>query len=220
MGEDWYHPGIVGLTAGQLAERFNRPAIAMCLSDDVVRASARSIPQFNMVRALEQCGDLFLRYGGHPQAAGFTMKRENLESLYERMEALADEELAGMDLRPSIRIDAEAPVTSLMGAGFEWLRALGPFGEGNPAPTFMARNLEVREVRPLGNSGQHLKLKLRENRATFDAAAFGLAERWTEGVDRIDAVYRLETERRGGAEVVSLRLLDFSDASGASATTA
>ena len=220
VGEDWYHPGIVGLTAGQLAERFNRPAIAMCLSEDVVRASARSIPQFNMVRALEQCGDLFLRYGGHPQAAGFTMKRENLESLYERMEALADEELAGMDLRPSIRIDAEAPVTSLMGAGFEWLRALGPFGEGNPAPTFMARNLEVREVRPLGNSGQHLKLKLRENRATFDAAAFGLAERWTEGVDRIDAVYRLETERRGGAEVVSLRLLDFSDASGASATTA
>ncbi len=213
VGEEWYQPGIVGLTAGQLAEQFNRPAIAMCLGGDVVRASARSIPEFNMVGALERCGDLFLRYGGHPQAAGFTMKREKLESFYERMEAVADEELAGLDLRPTITIDAEAPVASLLGAGFEWLRDLSPFGEGNPHPTFLARDLEVREVRPLGNSGHHLKLKLRENRATFDAAAFRLAEHWVEGVERIDAVYRLETEWRGGAEVISLRLLDFRQAS-------
>ena len=213
VGEDWYQPGIVGLTAGQLAEQFNRPAIAMCLREDVVRASARSIPQFNMVGALDRCGDLFLRYGGHPQAAGFTMKREKLESFYERMEAVADEELAGLDLRPTITIDAEAPVASLLGTGFEWLRALSPFGEGNPAPTFLARDLEVREVRPLGHSGHHLRLKLRQNRATFDAAAFGLAEYWTDGIDRIDAVYRLETEWRGGAEVISLRLLDFRPAS-------
>ena len=213
VGEDWYQPGIVGLTAGQLAEQFNRPAIAMCLQEDMVRASARSIPQFNMVEALEKCSDLFLRYGGHPQAAGFTMKREKLETFYERMEAVAGEELAGLDLRPTINIDTEAPVASLLGASFEWLRALSPFGEGNPAPNFLARDLEVREVRPLGNSGHHLKLKLRENRATFDAAAFGLAERWTDGMDRIDAVYRLETEWRGGAEVISLRLLDFRPAS-------
>jgi single-stranded-DNA-specific exonuclease len=105
-----------------------------------------------------------------------------------------------------------------MGPGFDWLRALSPFGEGNPAPTFLARDLEVREVRPLGNSGQHLKLKLRENRVSFDAAAFRLAQRWTDGADRIDAVYRLETEWRGGAEVVSLRLLDFRPATGTSAS--
>ena len=218
VGEEWYQPGIVGLTAGQLVEQFNRPAIAMCLGDDTVRASARSIPQFNMVGALERCSDLFLRFGGHPQAAGFTMKRENLESFYERMEAVADEELAGLDLRPTITIDAETPIASLMGPGFDWLRALSPFGEGNPAPTFLARDLEVREVRPLGNSGQHLKLKLRENRVSFDAAAFRLAQRWTDGADRIDAVYRLETEWRGGAEVVSLRLLDFRPATGTSAS--
>ena len=141
------------------------------------------------------------------------MKREKLESFYERMETVADEELAGLDLRPTITIDAEAPVASLLGTGFEWLRALSPFGEGNPAPTFLARDLEVREVRPLGHSGHHLRLKLRQNRATFDAAAFGLAECWTDGIDRIDAVYRLETEWRGGAEVISLRLLDFRPAS-------
>ena len=137
------------------------------------------------------------------------MKREKLESFYERMEAVADEELAGLDLSPTITIDAETPVVSLLGEAFEWLRSLSPFGEGNPAPTFLARDLEVRETRPLGNSGQHLRLKLRENRATFDAFGFGLAERWTDGIERIDAVYRLETEWRGGAEVVSLRLVDF-----------
>ncbi len=217
VGEDWYQPGIVGLTAGQLAEEFNRPAIAMCFGEDVVRASARSIPQFNMVGALGQCSDLFVRYGGHPQAAGFTMKRENLESFCERMEAVAKEELAGLDLRPTIRIDAETPVASLLGPGFEWLRALAPFGEGNPAPTFLAKDLEVQNVRPMGNSGHHLRVKLREGRVTFDAAAFRLAERWTDGVARIDAVYRLETDRRGGAEVVSLRLLDFRPSSASAA---
>ena len=213
VGEDWYQPGIVGLTAGQLAEQFNRPAIAMCLREDVIRASARSIPQFSMIDALDKCSDLFLRYGGHPQAAGFTMKREKLETFYERMEAVADHELAGIDLRPTITIDAETPVASLLGPAFEWLRALAPFGQGNPAPTFLAKNLEVREVRPLGHSGDHLKLKLREERATFDATAFRLADRWQDGTQRIDAVYRLETEWRGGAEVVSLRLLDFKPAS-------
>ena len=213
VGEEWYQPGIVGLTAGQLVEQFNRPAIAMCLQQDMVRASCRSIIQFNMVRALDRCSDLFARYGGHPQAAGFTMKRDKLETFCERMEAVADEELAGLDLRPTITIDAETPVGSLMGPGFEWLRALAPFGEGNPYPTFLARNLEVKDVRPLGNSGHHLKLKLRENQATFDAAAFGLAEHWTSGTERIDGVYRLETEWRGGAEVVSLRLVDFKQAS-------
>ena len=219
VGEEWYHPGIVGLTSGQLVEQFNRPAIAMCLGEEVVRGSARSIPQFNMVGALGRCADLFLRYGGHPQAAGFIMGREKLESFCERMEAVADEELAGLKLSPTITIDAEAPVTSLMGAGFEWLRALAPFGEGNPAPTFLARSLEVREVRPLGDSGHHLRLKLRENGATFDAAAFRLAERWQEGVGWIDAVYRLETEWRGGSEVVSLRLLDFRPTAGTSAVS-
>ena len=209
VGEEWYHPGIVGLTAGQLAEQFNRPAVAMCLGEESVRASARSIPQFNMIEALDQCADLFLRYGGHPQAAGFTMKRERLETFYQRMEAVAEERLAGLDLRPALNIDAEAPVASLLGAGFQWLRLLAPFGEGNPAATFLARDLQVQEARPVGATGQHLRLRLREKGATFDAMAFRLADRWPQGCQRIDAVYRLETEYRGATEVVSLRLLDF-----------
>ena len=100
-------PGISGLVASRLVEEFYRPAVVMTPDQDIVRASGRSIRQFNLVAALYQCQDLFLRFGGHPQAAGFVMAKENLPSLKERLLSIASQALDPLDLAPTLQIDVE-----------------------------------------------------------------------------------------------------------------
>ena len=209
VGQSWFEPGIVGLTASQLVEEFHRPAVVMCLGEDTIRASARSIPEFNMIAALTRCQDLFLRFGGHPRAAGFIMKRENLETLTERLEDIAAQELNQQDLRPRLLIDAEVSASGLAGQLYGWWRALAPFGEANPSPTFLTRGLRPVEVRQMGERGQHLRLKLKEGNAVFDAVAFRLMNGWIKSSSAVDVVYTLGTERRGTTEVMSLRIMDL-----------
>src|SRR5262249_53189483 len=102
-----FKPGIVGLAAGLLAEEFCRPAIVMEEGDDESRASCRSIPQFDITHALDQCATLLVRHGGHAQAAGFTVRNENVDALREKLMGIAHNALDGQDLVPTIEIDME-----------------------------------------------------------------------------------------------------------------
>ncbi len=192
-------PGIAGLAASQLVEQFYRPAVAMALDGDLVRARARSIKEFNMASALAQCRDLFIKFGGHHQAAGFIMARENLPQLRRCLTEVAEESLGGLDLQPTLEIDAEVPLASLKGDPFRWLRALEPFGPGNPTPLFLTKNVAVTEARLMGGGGQHLRLKLKERGVTWDAVAFRKGEAWDPSTHTVDLVYTLGTDWRGGA---------------------
>ena len=209
VGRSWYIPGIVGLVASRLVEEFHRPAVVMCLEDEMVRASARSIPQFSVVSAFTKCQDLFAKFGGHPQAAGFTMPRQNIGQLTERLEELAFRELANVELQPKLDIDAEVSPASLAGEAFRWVKMLEPYGQENPPPIFLTRGLHVANARLVGERGQHLSLNLKEGGIVFDAIAFRMGDRWMEGINSIDVVYTLGTRRRGNTEVMSLRVLDF-----------
>ncbi len=125
--------GIVGLVAGRLCEEFYVPAVVVEKGEEESRGSCRSIPEFNITHALDQCADLLVRHGGHAQAAGFTVRNENLSLLRDKLIALAAEALRGQDLRPTLEIDAEVPFDALTMDLAEVLRKLEPTGARNEA---------------------------------------------------------------------------------------
>ena len=209
FGDDDVLPGIAGLIAGRLADRFHRPSLVLSRIDGVLRGSARSIPGFNLAQSFDGCGDLLLQHGGHSMAAGLRVSPDKLPALAHRLQQAAANTMDKQDLEPCLEIDAEAPAASLVGDAYKWLEAMEPFGPGNRTPIFLSRNLEPVNVRFLGDKGQHLKLRLKERGVIWDAIAFDLAERWPNGIVRIDAAYTLSTEWRGDTKVMALKLLDF-----------
>ena len=202
-------PGIAGLVASRLVDQYHRPAVVMSLVDGMIRGSARSIQEFDVGGALESCGDLFTRHGGHRAAAGFEMAPENLPELEARLIAIAEERLDGVPARPPLYIDAEVPVSHLVGDTFRWLKDLEPFGAANRTPAFLTRGMQPLHVRRLGNNGQHLRLKLKDGRVVWDAIAFRQGAQIPADSSSLDVVYNIGTERRGDTEVLELNVLDF-----------
>ncbi len=212
VGSEDYPSGVVGVVAGRLVEEFYRPIVVFEMGKELSRGSARSIPEFDIIAALTQCSDLLSRFGGHPMAAGFTVPTENLIHLQERLAEIAASQLAKLDLRPLITIDAELPLSSLQGRAFHMMQQLAPFGCANPLPTFLSRGVKVMEYRSVGAGGQHLRLKLREGNVTWDGVAFRMGHLIDEGTPHLDIVYNLEVDRWRGEEMLQLNILDFAPA--------
>jgi single-stranded-DNA-specific exonuclease len=205
-----YPVGIIGLVANRLVEEFYRPTIIVNTGKITSNGSCRSIPDFNIILALNQCSSLLSQFGGHSQAAGFTLPTKNLACLKQRLSQLATVQLAGVDLRPRLDIDAEAILPELGGDTFQTTRQLAPFGRGNPAPTFISRGVEVINCHTMGNSKEHLRLKLRQGSSTWDGVAFRLGNYLSEMSTPLDIVYNLEADRWHGEERLRLNILDFS----------
>ncbi len=212
IGHEDLPAGIVGLVASRLVETYYRPAIVYQRGEDESRASARSIREFDVTGALRSCADLFVRFGGHRMAAGFTAENDQLPAIKEHLLAHAGELLAGEDLTPALDIDAELPLRELRGDEIQWLGKLAPHGVENSVPTFLSRSVVVRELRSVGKDGDHLKLRLKDGAATWPAIAFrqdgdGIAEGTL-----IDLVWTLTTNdyTQGGLE---LNVLDLRPAS-------
>jgi single-stranded-DNA-specific exonuclease len=208
-GHDNYPQGVMGLVAGRLADEFNRPVILVRIGSETCRGSGRSIPQFDLMAALQQCQDILSDFGGHTKAAGFVVPVGNLPQLQQRLLDIAESQLAGLDLRPHIDIDAEVTLTALAGETFQKMQQLAPFGCGNPIPTFLSRDVEVIQQQQVGNQGDHLRIKLRQKDMVWDAIAFRMGARTEELGTLIDIVYTLELDRWNGNERLRLNLLDF-----------
>ncbi len=211
LGHEDIPSGIVGLVAGRLAEDRHRPAVVYERQSETSRASCRSIPEFDITGALRGCAELLERFGGHRAAAGFTARNEKLAPLKEGLLRAAEEALAGVELVPVIDIDAALPLGALRGKEVRLLSQMGPFGQGNPEPTFLSRGVEVAECRIIGSDGKHLRLKLRDQYGagggvTWPAIAFGLGEAGVREGQRLDVVYSLAADRRDNA--LELRVKD------------
>lgn len=212
-----YPVGIIGLVASRLSEEFYRPAIVIKSGEQVSSGSCRSISEFNVILALNQCSSLLSHFGGHSQAAGFTLPTKNLAQLEQRLSQLATTQLAGVDLRPQLDIDAEVTLPDLGGDTFQTTRQLAPFGRGNPIPTFISRRVEVVDCRTMGNNDEHLRMKLKQGDSVWDGVGFRLGNYLAEVSSPLDIVYNLEVDRWGGEERLRLNILDFgSDVSGKS----
>ena len=209
--ENWT-PGILGLIAARLSDHCNRPAIAINLGQDVSRASARSIPEFNVVEALRESDDLFNRFGGHPEAAGFIIPTRSLHVLERRMRDLAKEQLQDMDLVPKIDIECEISPVELAGENFAFIQSLAPFGQSNPTPVFLTRNARVTEARQVGGQGKHLKMKLLQGGQVWDAIAFRQGDKLDTAYGGIDLVYTMGLNTWNGKTTVQLTIQDFRQA--------
>jgi single-stranded-DNA-specific exonuclease len=152
---------------------------------------------------------LLTTFGGHPSAAGFALARENLAKLEERLMSLAMSELAHLDLQPKLVIDVEVPLSTLVGNTFKLIQKLSPFGQSNPQPTFLSRQVEVVECRSFGNQGKHLELKLKQGDITWRAVYFHSQKTQEEIPSQIDIVYNLDKAWWNGEEVLRLNLRDF-----------
>jgi single-stranded-DNA-specific exonuclease len=227
LGHKDFSSGVVGLVAARLAEELYRPAVVYELGERTSRASARSIPEFDIVAALRRCRDLFQRFGGHRQAAGFTADNAALPAIKQRLLEGASRELGPMDLAPTIAVDAPMPLRGLRAAEIRGLGLMAPHGMGNPRPTFLSRGVTVLECQVVGSDGRHLRLKLRDGPVVWPAIAFGMGEAFSSEGDGqepvglaprlpeegslIDVVYSVSADRRalGRGDSLELEVLDF-----------
>lgn len=207
-----YPVGIAGLVAGKLSEEFCRPAIVIRTGEKISSGSCRSIPEFNIILALNQCSSLLAQFGGHSQAAGFILPTKNLARLLELLLQLATTQLEGVDLRPRLDIDAEVTLPELGGDTFQIIQQLAPFGRGNPQPAFLSRGVEVVDCHTMGSNGEHLRLKVKQRNLVWDGVAFGWGNYLAEVSSPLDVVYNVEVDRWGGEERLRLNILDFAPA--------
>jgi len=211
--DDDYPGGILGLVASRLSEEFYRPSIVIRTGEKFSNGSCRSIPDFDIISALTQCSSLFHHFGGHPQAAGFTIPTQNLAQLKQQLSQLAATQLAEVDLRPRLDIDAEVALPDLGGDTFLAIQQLAPFGKGNPAPIFLTRRVEVIDCQAMGNNGGHLRMKVKQGGTIWDGVGFRLGNYLAEFTSPLDIVYNLEVDQWSGVEKLRLNILDFAPAS-------
>jgi single-stranded-DNA-specific exonuclease len=169
------------------------------------------VPGFSIVEALTSCKELFVRFGGHSAAAGFTIDNANLPILEDRLLALGEAQLTAEMLQPALTIDAEVGLNELGWELLADLKRLEPFGQANPQPTLMSPRVQVVDARPRGAEGQHLRLLLRDGGETYEAIAFRLGH-LAEALrrhPRIDVAYTFEDDEWNGERRLQLKVKDF-----------
>ncbi len=205
LAREGWHPGVVGIVAARVAERFHRPAVLIGIAEGVGKGSGRSIEGFHLHAALAACGEHLERFGGHRHAAGLTLTAARIEPFRRAFEAHAAAALADDDLVPRCRVDgwiAEREATAQVA---EALARLGPFGAGHPEPVLALRTRALR-ARTVGAGGQHLKLGLAGG---LDAIGFGMGERAAGCEGPIEAAFTLGFDEWDGARRLQLRLRDL-----------
>jgi len=207
-----FNSGVVGLAAARLVETYYRPAIVGQQGEEFTRCSCRSIPEFHITEALDQCADLLVRHGGHAAAAGFTVRNENLEALKNRLKLIARQKFADLDLRPTLSADMELPLAELRPELLKHLAYLQPTGYGNPESVFVTRNLAIKSARAVGAEASHLKLTLTDGRLTYDAIGFRLGHLATQLPPRVDILYTFESNEYNGRSSLQLNIKDIKPA--------
>ena len=209
-GEGW-HRGVIGIVASKLVDAFHRPAIVISVDGDVAQGSCRSIACFDMLGALERCAGMFIRFGGHRQAAGLSLEASRIREFRRVINAVADETLGPEDLMPRLRIDDDLAFRSITGGVAAGIAALAPFGAGNPRPVFAARRVEIIDG-PRKVKERHLKMALKQDGRVFRAIAWRAAERHeylTEHRAAVDVAFSLEANHYNGEAFVELTLADM-----------
>jgi len=208
--DEEFNPGVVGLAASRLMETHYRPAVVAAKGLEETRGSCRSIPEFHITDALDQCADLLVRHGGHAAAAGFTVRNENLAELISRLKIIAQTQLSDRELHPTLAADMEVQLVEL---NFELLKHLAyfePNGYGNPDAAFVSRNLKVKNSRTVGAEGKHLKITFESERGlSMDAIGFRLGHLQRTLPSRVDALFSFESNEYNGRTTLQLNLKDL-----------
>lgn len=208
--------GVVGLVASRLSEKNYRPAIVIEQGEEESRGSCRSVPEFHITEALDELTDLLIRHGGHAQAAGFTLRNENLPEFIDRMTAIAEAKLGSLNLMPTITIDAQIHLHDVDWALYDHLTQLEPTGYANATPVFLSRGVEVVHHRRVGQDGAHLQLRLSSGEGedgssyrVVPAIAFRQGD-WADCLPQyIDIVYTININEWNGRRNLQLMIQDI-----------
>jgi single-stranded-DNA-specific exonuclease len=211
VGGAGWHRGVIGIAASKLVDAYHKPAIVLSIDGDVAHGSCRSIPDFDMLGALERCADLFVKFGGHKQAAGLTMEAARVPEFRQRINGWADEILHPDQLRPRLRIDAPLALNGITHDLVRGLDMLGPFGMGNPRPVFNAHPVEIVDgPRPIKE--RHLKMTFSQAGRRFRAIAWRAAER-AEFLDKhragVNLAFSLDRNEYQGETYLELNVCDI-----------
>jgi single-stranded-DNA-specific exonuclease len=215
LASEAWHPGVVGIVASRVVERYGRPAFLVALDGDIGKGSGRSISRFDLHAALHRCGDLLERFGGHRMAAGVTVRRDRLPAFRERFAQIARETLDPGDLGPEQRVDLVVTLDQVTDDLERLCRHLEPCGMGNPAPVFGVRGVRLEGGRRVG--GNHLRATLADGPERVGAIGFQWADRapWAFGRPpgpSVDAAFRLETNEWQGETSLQARLVALTPA--------
>jgi len=211
VAHESYHEGVIGLAAAGLVEEFYRPAIVFTKGEIYAKASARSIPGFDIIAAIRQLSEFLVAGGGHPMAAGFTIKTQKLEEFTLKFNEISAPFLTDEVLAKKLKIDLEINFSELNQELFKKLSMFEPTGYGNPAPTFASSRVEVLEARTVGSDHKHLKLYLRQGSKDFPAIAFGLGYLSPKlSADKtVNIAYNLDENIWQGKKSLQLKIKDI-----------
>ena len=213
-GEGW-NTGLIGLAAGKLCERFHHPVVVLSRLGETAVGSCRSIPGVNIWQMLNLCADLFVRFGGHEQAAGLTVPADRIPELRERLNRAIRENCAEACFVPVREYDSEMPLEQVTLETAAALEALEPVGFGNPPPVFRCRSAFVQSARAVGKNRSHLKLTLLEGQAVRDGIGFGLADEGSRAGERTDVLFRPDWNEFNGRITPQMQVLAIRPAGGA-----
>ncbi len=225
-GEGW-HRGVIGITASRVVERYGRPALVIAIDGDEAHGSGRSIRPFHLLNALESCGHLFTRYGGHSHAVGFSLPATRVPELRAHLQAYARERLTVADFEPTLVYDAELPLDKITPEFFDALSLLAPYGVRNPEPVFVAHSVRL-TAPPRIIKEKHVRLKLGPHKLsdgrggnssgwkraiTYDALGWRMGERFQQEEllpgDLLDIAFTIDRNEHPEFGGLELSLRDF-----------
>lgn len=208
-GEGW-HPGVIGIVASRITERFYRPTVMIGMENGTGKGSARSIPGFHLYHAFQACSERLVRFGGHEMAAGLTIDEEQIPDFRSALNELAKEELTVEKLQPVLLAEEEVQLSQVNMALIEEILRLAPFGVGNPAPVLIARNLQVLSGKTVGEGARHLKLKLGDGQSSRNGIGFNLGKYSDEVLEakQVDLAFTVEKNTWNAVTDVQLVIKD------------
>jgi len=212
IGSKGWHPGVVGIVASRIKDEFSRPAIVIAFDKEGIgKGSARSIPHLDLYEALSYAAKFLEGYGGHPMAAGLTVREDKFENFKSLFLRNANKILTNDDLIPAISIDGEMALTDINSRFMRFLEKLGPFGPGNMRPKFVSRNLSISGQPRLMGNGEHIRFIVGQNGRNYPAVGFKLSSHYEDlirGVP-VDIAYVVEVNQWQGQSNIQLNVRDI-----------
>ena len=211
--KDW-HPGVIGIVASRLVERYYKPAVVISLSDGVGKGSARGIKRFHILDGLKRCEAFLEKYGGHKMAAGFTIREENIPSFKKAFYSMVEKELSSEDLTPEVSLDSYIALSELSEQIIQEMDSLAPFGLANPEPLLGAKNANIVQNEVVGN--RHLKLKIKQtsgqwtmDNRLWEGIAYGMGEIYPLKKDDYDIAFIPYIDTWNGNKSLKLKIKEI-----------
>ncbi len=209
LGHDNWHHGVIGIVASKIVELYYKPCILVCFEGEEGKASGRGVAGFDLFSAVSDSKELLEKYGGHEMAVGLSIKRENFEEFRKKLIDYCNKNME-KELVNVIKVDCEVKSNDISLETINSLKVLEPFGEKNPVPIFVYKNIKIDSIRTLSD-GKHLKLNLKDNKTIYDSIGFNLGYLKDEFncSDKVDVLHNLEINKFNNIEKIQLNIKDI-----------